>query len=226
MSLTLAPPRTPALPSNTIRQRPVEMHPPRLPTLAELASTGKEMRIKMPLEQWWDYPFEGKSEWADGEAILMPPPTVRRQLIGKRLGRAMDRDLVGVESVGGSGLRAGDRIREPDVMLVEPHQVDAPIVTGVPRLVVEIVSPSSRESDRSTKAREYLDIGIPQYWLVDPVNETIEVLRSDGGVRWQRAAFLDPGHPVAVIEVAGHGAVTLRHAEIFPLTTTATGRPS
>ncbi len=37
-----------------------------------------------------------------------------------------------------------------------------------PTLVVEILSPSTRERDETVKARRYAALGIPHYWVVDP----------------------------------------------------------
>ena len=47
---------------------------------------------------------------------------------------------------------------------------------GTPDLVVEILSPSSRRYDRVTKLRWYAQLGVPEYWLVDPDARTLERL--------------------------------------------------
>ncbi|HET9225920.1 MAG TPA: Uma2 family endonuclease, partial [Thermoanaerobaculia bacterium] len=39
---------------------------------------------------------------------------------------------------------------------------------GVPDLVVEILSPTTRTYDRKTKLAAYRDAGVPEFWLVDP----------------------------------------------------------
>lgn len=39
---------------------------------------------------------------------------------------------------------------------------------GVPDLVVEVLSPSTRSRDRRIKLRAYEEAGVPEYWLVDP----------------------------------------------------------
>jgi len=41
-------------------------------------------------------------------------------------------------------------------------------VEGPPTLVVEILSPSTRDRDQTLKARRYAELGIPHYWIVDP----------------------------------------------------------
>jgi Uma2 family endonuclease len=43
-------------------------------------------------------------------------------------------------------------------------------------LVMEVVSPDDPARDLETKRREYAQAGIPEYWLVNPLDETIMVL--------------------------------------------------
>ena len=47
-------------------------------------------------------------------------------------------------------------------------------VLGVPDLLVEILSPSSIGYDRKTKKQLYERCGVPEYWIVDPWEHTLE----------------------------------------------------
>ena len=47
-------------------------------------------------------------------------------------------------------------------------------------LVMEVVSDDDRRRDLETKRREYAQAGIPEYWIVDPEQGRITVLRLDG----------------------------------------------
>ena len=51
---------------------------------------------------------------------------------------------------------------------------------GPPDLVVEILSPSSRRKDRTTKAGLYARYGIAHYWILDPNERMIEIYELDG----------------------------------------------
>ncbi len=55
-------------------------------------------------------------------------------------------------------------------------------VQGAPDLVVEILSPSSAEQDRGKKRALYGKHGVTEYWLVDPIAETVTIHRQRGGV--------------------------------------------
>jgi Uma2 family endonuclease len=48
-------------------------------------------------------------------------------------------------------------------------------VWGAPNLTVEILSPSNRSHDRVRKLAWYREYGVQEYWIVDPVDFTIEV---------------------------------------------------
>lgn len=60
-------------------------------------------------------------------------------------------------------------------------------IFGVPDLVIEVVSPERVERDRIVKRRLYAENRVPEFWLVDPEERTVEVLRaSEAG--WYRVA--------------------------------------
>jgi Uma2 family endonuclease len=62
-------------------------------------------------------------------------------------------------------------------------------IFGAPDLVVEILSESNRKTDEITKRKLYEWAGVLEYWIVDPVLETVKVYRLHGGV-YERAAEL------------------------------------
>jgi Uma2 family endonuclease len=67
---------------------------------------------------------------------------------------------------------------EPDLVVVaNPKQITKRGIEGTPLLVVEILSPSTRDRDRTVKARRYAEVGIPHYWIVDPDVQRIECYR-------------------------------------------------
>ena len=99
---------------------------------------------------------------------------------------------------------------QPDVVVVLNAHLDrvaAKKIVGAPDLVVEVVSPGSGVMDRIAKYAVYARAGIPEYWIVNPLRETIEVfVLGDGeyhslGV-FQRQDMLPsrvvPGLPVRV----------------------------
>ena len=75
-----------------------------------------------------------------------------------------------------------DTVVEPDLTLVcDPGQLDEYGCKGAPRLIVEILSPTTRGHDRVRKYILYERAGVPEYWIIDPETKTIAVhLMEDG----------------------------------------------
>ena len=64
----------------------------------------------------------------------------------------------------------------PDMMVVcDRSKIKRNGVYGAPDLVVEILSPSTAKNDRGYKKGVYEACGIPEYWIVDPSQKSIEV---------------------------------------------------
>jgi len=55
-------------------------------------------------------------------------------------------------------------------------------IGGVPDLAMEVISEHSWQRDRIEKMALYEQAGLPEYWIVDPDRETIEVFALTGGV--------------------------------------------
>lgn len=65
---------------------------------------------------------------------------------------------------------------QPDLLIVcDPDKLDERGCKGSPDLVVEIISPSSAKIDRWMKYHLYEKAGVEEYWIVDPLGQTIEV---------------------------------------------------
>lgn len=121
-------------------------------------------------------------EFSDGALEALPLPTRSHQLILKFLLRLCEAI---VEPGGGIvlfaplrlRLRAG-KFREPDLLLLldagDPRNGER-FWTGAD-LVVEIVSADDPERDLVTKRREYAEAGIPEYWIVNPLDRSVTTL--------------------------------------------------
>jgi Uma2 family endonuclease len=122
-------------------------------------------------------------------------PTRKHQAISRFLFLAL---LAFVQRLGGTvfyaPLRvrvAPGRFREPDLVLLldvnDPRNQNA-FWLGAD-LVVEIVSPDHVERDTVLKRADYAAAGIPEYWIVDPEEETITVLTLERGTYVAHGVF-------------------------------------
>ena len=63
---------------------------------------------------------------------------------------------------------------QPDILVVcDPQKIKGRNCFGVPDLVVEILSPSSRSHDCVLKLRKYKNSGVREYWIVDPEHRQV-----------------------------------------------------
>ncbi len=79
--------------------------------------------------------------------------------------------------------RIGDPV-EPDLLFIRSENQPRPgdkYFQGVPDLVVEVLSPSTRRVDLRIKLAAYRDAGIPEYWVIDPYARTMVVYRLETG---------------------------------------------
>lgn len=86
---------------------------------------------------------------------------------------------------------------QPDLVYLTPDKVSLVTsdgVMGVPNLLVEVISPSSIYRDRVTKKALYERFGVPEYWLVDPADNFIEIYAlTDGQYKLLSAASTEEG---------------------------------
>jgi Uma2 family endonuclease len=131
-------------------------------------------------------------EIIDGEYFVTPSPNLRHQEIAARLhlslggfvetypqhGRVFHAPLDVVLSF--------HDVVEPDLMFVASDQLKILTeknVRGAPALVIEVLSPSTRQRDEKLKRSLYERAGVREYWVVDPKHARITVSRrsEDGG---------------------------------------------
>ena len=129
-------------------------------------------------------------ELVDGKLIEMPPASfLHSDLIDfiadcfKAIAKEYNLDIK--VKTGDVGIRTGmNSSRIPDISVIdgrvwESYRRDkSAIVESGLMLVVEVVSPSKEQiaRDYTDKAVEYQNTGIPEYWIVDPIEQKITVM--------------------------------------------------
>ncbi len=143
----------------------------------------KPVKPKLAYEDYARLPDDERYELIDGELIPMPSPKVIHQSLILSLAWALH-PLVEM-GLGELFIAPLDvilsefNVVQPDIIFVSnarAHIIDD-YVHGAPDLVVEILSPSTADYDRTTKRELYERYGVPEYWLVDPYAKTITILR-------------------------------------------------
>ncbi len=126
-------------------------------------------------------------ELSHGQLEVLPMPTQSHQLLVIALFELL-RNFVR-EGQLGTVLLAPMRVqlwpgkfREPDILFMRSEHDDrrSDRFWEGADLVMEVVSPDDPERDKVTKRREYAQAGIPEYWIVEPVDSSISVLTLHG----------------------------------------------
>jgi Uma2 family endonuclease len=122
-------------------------------------------------------------EVLDGKLLVTPLPSIPHQGVATRIaGRLMlycDAHGIGFVAAPG-GILHGESELQPDVavylgrrMRDESDWAKLP----APALVVEILSPSTRHRDVGVKRAAYLHWGVPEYWIIDPDERVVIIVR-------------------------------------------------
>ncbi len=89
---------------------------------------------------------------------------------------------------------------EPDIVAISTTNdavtLDA-MIDGPADLVVEILSLSTRRVDRGAKRALYEEVGVREYWILDPDDEIVTQLVQDGRRFIEREPTAEPLRSVA-----------------------------
>jgi Uma2 family endonuclease len=73
---------------------------------------------------------------------------------------------------------------QPDILFIKKDRqfiITKHGIEGQPDLIVEVLSPSSFKNDRIVKKSVYLQFGVSEYWIVDPIYQSVEVFNLENG---------------------------------------------
>ena len=162
---------------------------------------------------------EERFELLDGELVMAPAPLLYHQFILRKLLNAIS-GYVDEHNLGELFCSPTDVVLsetdvvQPDILFVsrQRNQILKPeCVQGTPDLVVEILSPSTAELDRTTKLELYAYHGVREYWIVDPEAKTVMVLLQ-GQNRFEVARTYGKGHSLQSPTLEGF---TVQVEELF-----------
>lgn len=132
------------------------------------------------------FPDDGnRYELLEGILIVTPAPNFAHQVVATRIVHALMSGLgpdgpARVVAVG--AIQRGERTQlQPDILVCPsefPPTANWRDMHGW-WLAVEVLSPSSRIYDREVKRGAYLMLGVEEYWLVDPIDCSVEVWTRD-----------------------------------------------
>ena len=162
-----------------------------------------------------------------GELVVVPAPILRHQFAAGELVTMLNdyRRRSGGLAVAAPFDVVFDEhdVLQPDVVFFRAERLhlldlDGP-ARAAPDLVVEVLSPSTAKLDRGRKMRIFARYAAPEYWIVDPVRQRIEVHVLEQDVEgaagaYRRAQIAAPGDTVRSVALPD---LTFDAARIFAL---------
>ena len=153
----------------------------------------KTLAAKMTYDEFLEWLDEDThAEWVNGEVIFMMPISIEHQNLGRFLlsliSHFVDLHRLGVVTYDPFQMKTAPELpsRAPDIMFVANEnlsRLEETNLNGPADLVVEIISPGSRGTDRGDKFYEYEEGGVCEYWLIDPQRHQAEFyLRGEDGI--------------------------------------------
>ena len=147
-----------------------------------------QIDVKHTYEDYRRTPDDERFELLNGELVVVPAPRTDHQRVvielATRLHRFVEDRGLGVVLPAPCDVVLSDAdVVQPDLLFVateRAHIILPENVRGAPDLVVEVLSPSTAERDRTLKRTLFAKHGVREYWQVDPGARTVTVLRLAG----------------------------------------------
>ena len=155
-------------------------------------------------------------EVLEGVLVRDPSPNVMHQRVSRRLQRILE-DYFWKADPGGEIFNAPLDVTFQDITVVQPDVFyisgeQKPIVKekridGPPKLVIEVMSPSTGRKDRLKKMRIYQKTQVQHYWLVNPDEKSLECFSLQDSIYALVASGMDeevvehPDFPELVIDL-------------------------
>lgn len=145
---------------------------------------GQKRQGEYTIEDYYALPDEMRAELIDGVLYDMAAPTfVHQVIIGQIYSRLSNYVMkkagkcIPVMSPLDVQLNCDNRtIVQPDVIVIcDRGKILKRGLYGAPDLVIEVLSPSTKQKDRGIKLNKYMEAGVREYWIIDPDKKHITV---------------------------------------------------
>ncbi|MBC7473832.1 MAG: Uma2 family endonuclease [Candidatus Sericytochromatia bacterium] len=134
---------------------------------------------------------EKRYELIGGNLIMVPAPNTEHQNVSKIIEMSLynfvlKNKLGDVYNAPIDVYFDDKNLVQPDILFIAQDNmsiIKKKGIFGSPDVLVEIISPSSRNRDLYTKKDLYQLFKIKEYWIVDPINKSVDILKlGDDGV--------------------------------------------
>ena len=140
-----------------------------------------EIKAKMTAEEFFQLPESSQIiELIHGEVTVSPTPIPKHGIATMNAAIWLTKNIADGR-VFHSPMDVyldDEEVLQPDVFWISGARlsiISEKRIDGAPDLVVEVFSPSTAQRDRTVKFDLYEKHGVREYWMIDPVNQYMEV---------------------------------------------------
>jgi Uma2 family endonuclease len=157
-----------------------------------------EQKMRDEFHEWLTP--EIKAEFINGELVLHSPALARHTRVVVRLTQILQtytvKEALGSLFIEKALVRMPRNSYEPDLIFYRKEVADTfsddLMLFPVPDWIAEVLSPSTEGRDRGVKQEDYARNGVQEYWIIDPLTETVEVLIAENHT-WHRQTTYTEG---------------------------------
>ncbi len=132
---------------------------------------------------------------ACGEVVQEPPPTPRHRWFQKQIGKLLDRELPGGEAATEFPVPTREGMKLPDVAWISYEAWKKVVADNtalpVPKVCVEVFSPSNTTMEMQEKRRLYFEIGVEEVWICE-MDGALRFYDADGAIETSRVVEAAP----------------------------------
>lgn len=147
-----------------------------------------ETKITYNYQDYLQLPEDKRYEIIDGDLFMVPSPNEDHQRVLANLfyifSRYVRKNDTGIVYCAPFDILFSEEdIVQPDIIFVSNENkkiITKDNIKGAPDMLVEILSPSTSKRDIGIKKKLYARHGVREYWIINPEDKTIEILRLHG----------------------------------------------
>lgn len=145
--------------------------------------------VRLTVEEYFaaNLPEGFNYELVNGAVVMVPKPGGEHEDVIQELvhllsvyRKSLRPDIALITTNANVPIPGVQTVREPDLAVYtewERGRRDSQVWREfTPVLVIEVVSPDQRRRDYEEKQRDYWKAGISEYWIVEPIEQTVTVL--------------------------------------------------
>ncbi|MCX7903487.1 MAG: Uma2 family endonuclease [Caloramator sp.] len=154
---------------------------------------------KYSYEEFLSLTKDKRAEFIDGEIYLLASPSFEHQMVISKLNIELmnyfkNTDCIPILSpfdvIFENGSTGEINVVQPDLTIIcDKENITDKGYKGVPKLIIEVLSPSTASIDYIKKMSLYAKFNVEEYWIINPRNKTLQIFILERDLYIEHAAL-------------------------------------